>query len=319
VLEVVRVTRGVINRQVESSGTIAGIQEVWIVAQAQGTIHEVWFELGDRVRQGSILVQLDDDAVSFSLQEARRQLETARLNYRAVKKLHDSGAASQAELTNAQSQLNRAQSAVEQAQEARSNTRITTPITGYIAQKATELTIGNYLSPGTRVAHVVDLSRIKVSIPLGEQEVTMVRSGAPATIIPYSGCPIDSQIPARVTAIAAGADKATGSFTAVVEAKNPCDTILRAGMTATVLVDVTGQDSTMIIPTSALVNQDSVFVFSDGKTALRRIVTGETIGNRTEVRSGLDTGEVVIVTPPPQLTEDEKIDTSLLGESGVWE
>ncbi len=319
VLEVVRVSRGVINQRVESSGTIGGIEEVWVVSQSQGTITEIWFELGDRVKQGSILILLDNDAPRYSLAQANRQLESARLNYRAVKKLYDSEAASEAELANARGQLNKARAMFEQAQEALSNTRITTPINGFIAQKARDLTVGNYVAPGTRIAHVVDLSRIKVSIPLGEEEVIQVNRGSPAVIIPYSGCPIDSQIPAEVTAVAAGADQATGSFTALVEADNPCDTILRAGMTVTVLVDVSAGDSTLIIPTSALVEEDSVFVFSEGKADKRGVVIGRTVGNRTALRSGLDTGDVVIITPPPQLTDGEQIDTSLVGDSGVWE
>ncbi|MFW6254418.1 MAG: efflux RND transporter periplasmic adaptor subunit [Chitinivibrionales bacterium] len=319
VLEAVRISRGIINRQVESSGTISGIEEAWIVAQAQGTIKEIWFELGDRVKEGSILVLLEDNAASYNLAQAKRQLESARLSYQSVKKLYDSEAASEAEFANAQGQLNKALAFFEQAQQGLQNTRIITPITGFIAQKTAELTVGNYLAAGTRIAHIVDLSRIKVSIPLGEEEVILVRPGSPAVIIPYSGCPIDSQIPAEVTAVAAGADQTTGSFTAIVEADNPCDSILRAGMTVTVLIDIIGRDSTLIVPTSALVNRDSVFVFSEGKAYLRRIVTGETIGNRTAVKSGLDTGDIVIVTPPPQLTQGETIDTALLGESGVWE
>ena len=318
-LEVVTVTKGVLVSRIQSSGIIKGIQEIMVTSKTQGTIESVSFEIGDYKKQGETMVVVDNAEAAYNLQQARQALNAARLNLQAISKLYSQGAASDAELANARSAFNSAKSQYEAAKEANANTRIRAPIKGYIATKEPAITVGNNISPATPVALIVDLSRIRIEIPLGESNVSMVDTGALVMIIPFAQCKGDSQFSGKVTAVAAGANPATGSFTAVITADNPCGIALKSGMTATVIVQTSVRDSTFIIPTSSIIDSNKVFLFQGGEVRKRQIVRGETVGNRTEALSGLDSGMVVVITPPPGLTSGASVDTALLGESGSWQ
>ncbi len=319
VLEVVAANRGFIEEDIQSSGTVGGIREIWITAKTQGTMESVSFELGDSVHEGDTLLRIDDVTASLNLARAREQYQSAKINLNAIENLSEQGAASQVELTNARSQFNQAGAALEAAREELENANVTAPITGHIAQKGSEITEGGPIAPGVRIAKIIDLSRVSVEVPVGDREVVGIDTGYPARIVPYAGCPRDSQLVGRVTAIAAGADPATGSFTVVVEADNECGIRLRSGVPVTTIIETTRRDSRIIIPTSALADSQSVFVFEQGRVRRNRIVPGETVGNRTEALEGLDSGQAVVVTPPPGLADGEEADTVMLSERSLWE
>lgn len=319
VLEVVRAQRGIIEEQIQSSGTVKGIREVWVTAKAQGAIESVSFELGDSVNEGDPLIEIDDATVAYNMAEARERYQSAKMNLNAIENLAEQGAASRVEITNARSQFNSARSALEATREALSNTNVTAPITGHVAQKGPEITRGGYISPGTRIGKIIDLSRVIVEVSVGDREVLNIDTGLAARIIPYAGCPRDSQLAGRVTAIAAGADPATGSFTIIVEADNECGIRLRSGVPVTAVIETARNDSTILIPTSALADSRSIFVFEQGRVYRRRFTMGETIGNRTEALDGIDIGQPVVVTPPPGLTDGEEADTVLVSEKSLWE
>ncbi len=319
VLETVLARRGVLVERLESAGTIAGIDEVYVVAKTEGMIEKVYFELGDLVDDGAILVTIDNQSAAYSLRDAREQVRVARLNYEAIQRLYEQQAASRAERAEARSRLERALAQLAAAREAYANTRIAAPLSGYIATKEPIVVPGNYLTPGTRIAWIVDVSRVKVEVALGQREVALVDTGATARIAPHAGCPTDSQLVGTVAAIAAGADPATGSFTTVITADNPCGIGLKAGMTATVVIETSLTDSTVIVPTSAFADSATLFVFDSVRVQARSVTRGETVGNRTEVLEGLAAGEAVVARPPSTLESGQQADTVILGDSDVWQ
>lgn len=319
VVETVMAERGLLVERIESAGTIAGIEEVYVVAKTEGTIESVRFDLGDQISKGALLVTIDDESVAFNLREAREQVRIAELNFQAVQSLYEQQAASRTELAEARSRLDRARAQLAAARQASSNTRISAPIRGYIAAKEPVVVTGNYLTRGTRIAWLVDVSRIKVEVALGQREVTLVDTGTPARIEPHAGCPADSQLVGTVTAVAAGADPTTGSFTTVVAADNPCGITLKAGMTAAVVIETSLTDSTLIIPTSAFAGSTTVFVYNSARVRSRSVTRGQTVGNRTEILSGLSEGEAVVIRPPPTLESGQETDTAILGDSDAWQ
>lgn len=318
-LEVLRVTEGILIERIQSSGTVQGIKEIIVTSKTEGTITGVRFELGDYVKKNDTLVLIENAEAAYNLNQARQDLNAARLNLDAVRKLYNSGASSESELANARSAYNNARAGFEVAQEAYNDTRITAPIKGYIATKDNAVTIGNMIISGTPVTRIVDLSRIRIEIPVGELEVRMIDTGANAFIVPFAECPGDSLFQGTITAIAAGANPSTGSFTVVIHADNPCGIALKSGMTATVIIETALTDSSLIIPTSSIIDSTSVFIYGDGVVRRCRIQRGETVGNRTEALKGLKTGMYIVITPPPGLTSNTRVDTAMLGESALWQ
>jgi membrane fusion protein (multidrug efflux system) len=284
-------------RTVNASGVASGIREAYVVSEAQGTIERVSFSLGQYINRGTPLVELDKQIQETSFEQAQRSAEGAQLNLNAVKTLHEQGSASEAELKNAQSAFTGARFGMEQARKMLDNRRILAPISGFIADKQPPVQQGNLLNPGTMIGRIVDISSLKAIVPVGEMEVGLLRKGAKANIIvPALG---DREFSGTISAIAAGADPASGSYPIEVVWNNTPDRAIKAGMSVRVTLQSPQLDSVLSVPLSSIVSQDgkeAVYVEVNGRAALRFVTTGRTEHNEVEIVEGVEPGQRLLVS-----------------------
>lgn len=314
-VEGMEVSRGSILQRVEGAGIVQGINEATVVAEVQGTITSVSFELGDFLEEGAVLARVDDTVSRLSLEEARQALESARLDLSATERRFENGSASQAELSRARTVANGASARFEAAEETFRNHAIRAPISGFVASRGESIGRGNYLTPGTPVARVVDLSSLRLEIAVGERELGSIETGSPARVtVPVCG---DTPIEATVTSIAAGADLRTGSFPVVIEWPNDCERV-RSGMSARVVIDAHSGSDRLIVP-SASIRRDNegayVFVAVGNRVERRRIEVGDRLGERVEVISGVRAGEVVLISGLSALTDGAVVETTVIGNT----
>lgn len=302
---------------ITASGLLRGVQEAWVVSETQGVIETVAFELGDGVQAGDVLLSLDDGLQRLQLQEAEERYRASQVDLAAAQRLYESGDAPQTQLIQARSASIGAQAAAERARKALADRTLASPIPGAVAGKADGISPGNYLSPGVRVARIVDLSRLQLRVSVGEREVRYIAEGAQARVsIPACG---SAPIPATVKAVAAGSDPGAGSFPVVIEWENTCGDSVKAGMTASVRITPTGNASHPIVPASAVLRRgEEAYVFvADGDRAVRRqVLLGEQAGNRMAVRDGVSAGEIVITTGTSRLTDGARVRPSIIGTTG---
>jgi RND family efflux transporter MFP subunit len=252
------------------------------------------------------------------MEQARQQYETALLDLKATETFYRQGNASQAEVNRARSAAAGAKAAFERAQKSFEDTSVKAPIFGAVAWKTETAALGNYLSPSVQVARLVDLSRIKVELSFGERQIGLVREGAEATIFADAACG-EGGLPGRVTAVSAGSDLATGSYSVIVEAENRCDGSLLAGMSVRVRIPVRGEEPEIIVPDSAVVvreGREYVFVENGGTAEPREIERGGTVGNRTEILSGVEPGDRLIVSGLSALKPGSRIRGTVIGKTG---
>lgn len=317
-VEALEVSPGTLITEINGSGTISGIREAMVVSQTQGIIETVSFELGKQVSKNEVLVQVDSEIARLNMEQAREQLENARIDYQTKENLVERGGASRADLLRARSALRGAEARYKQTQKAFEDCSITSPISGYIAEKQTTATIGNYLSPGMQVAKVVDLSTLRLQIAVGEGVIGQIREGSRASVIIPAACEGKSH-QAEVVAIAAGSDPGTGSYPVVLEFENTCGTAVKAGMSAEASIVPTTEAEHLIIPSAALARRNGeevVFIADKGEARLRSIQTGRRIGTRIEVLQGLQAGDALIISGITNLSDGDAVSATVIGESG---
>ena len=319
-VEALEVTRGKLYPAVEAAGIISGIREAYVVSETTGIIEDVGFEIGERVNEGDLLLRVDDTIRKLSMEQARQQYETASLDLKAVETFYTQGNSSLAELTRARSAANGAEAAYESALKVYEDTSIRAPISGAVAWKDRSATLGNYLTQGMRIARIVDMSSIRLDLSVGERQIGLLGEGAEAEIFVRAPCG-DLSIPGRVTALAAGSDTSTGSFAVIVEAPNTCGDSLKAGMSARVRIETRTGDAVVIVPSSSIVvreGREYVFVHRNGTSDAVEIEKGRTMGNRTEILSGLTEGDELVISGLSSLRPGMKIEVRLTGKSGEW-
>jgi len=320
-VEALEVTRGDLVRNIEAAGIVSGINEAYVVSETRGIIQGVSFELGDRISSGQVLVKVDDTIPRLNMEQAKEQFEIAKLDLEATERLFNEGSASKAELARARSAVNGAQALYQSALKTFRDCTIRAPIGGYIAAKESGITLGNYLSPGSRVARLVDISSLRAEVAVGEGQVSLVSESAPATVlIPAAG---DQKLfEATVSAVAAGSDPATGSYAVIVTWANPVGTTIKSGMSVTVTIETRAQEPVVLIPSAAVIEQAGqsyVFTAEANRVAQKPVQVGRRIGNIAEILDGLEEGEILIISGLTALRRGDPVQPSLIGESGSWQ
>ncbi|MFO7849553.1 MAG: efflux RND transporter periplasmic adaptor subunit [Spirochaetia bacterium] len=343
-VEGVNLTRGRLIERIEASGTVEGVREAAIVSEAEGIIEEVNFEIGHRVESGETLVQVEDDIARLNMEQARQQLETARIDLQTKENLLERGGASRSEVLKSRSAVQGADAQYRQTVKKFENCSISSPISGSVASKSGGISEGNYLSRGSRVARIVDLSSLRLEISVGESMIGLVETGAPADITVPAACEEES-FTGKVFAVAAGSDQATGSYPVILEWENECGDLIKSGMSAEAVITPREIEPVLIVPSAAVVSRggkDIVFVAEGtdkdageteqqeeqeaGGTELqgeeliarkREVSLGRRIGNRTELLSGAEEGDIIILTGTSGLTDKDPVRVTVVGESGT--
>ncbi len=319
-VEAVIITPGILNPYIYKSGTVSGINEAIVVSETQGIIRSVEFELGDEVDSLQELLEVDREETRFALKQAEQQLSTAKMNLEASQRLYKDSIISRSEYEQARSTYNGARAAYESALNQFQNTLIRSPIKGQVASKEPGITVGGFLAPGAAVARIADLNGFKVELAVGEGEIGFIENGAPVKVLIPSLSP-DSLFNAQVTAVASGTQPQSGSYSVIVTWKNE-GSLVRAGMSASLKIRTSDNDSVLIVPSAALLgDSDSTRVVKiiAGKAHIQQVTIGKKSGNRSVALSGLSSGDTVALSRTSSLAESDSVVVSIVGRSGSWE
>jgi RND family efflux transporter MFP subunit len=256
------------------------------VMNAQASVDWAEAEFG---RIGSLLEQ---KVVSRSEYDQRRtQVEAARQQYRM--------AVNAAEQSYRSLQAARARVAL--ARKALADTSIRAPFSGQVAERL--VSIGDYVTRGTRVATVVRVDPMRIELTVPEQSVSLVKIGQPVRIAvdSYPGEFFNAKI--RYVSPSLRADQRALTVEAI--AANP-DGRLKPGLFATASIQQPPSAPALLVPAAAVETVSGtsrVYVVKDAKVEERIVTIGETVGHQLEITSGLATGDTVAADPKGRLAD----------------
>lgn len=236
---------------------------------------------------------LDQKVVSQSEYDQRRmQVEAARQQYQMAQ----NGAEQSIRA------LDAARARVALARKAMADTTVRAPFAGLVAERL--VSVGDYVSAGTRVATVVRIDPVRVELTVPEHAVSLIEDGQPVrlTVDAYPG----QAFVARLRHISPALQADQRALTVEAVAANP-DGRLKPGLFATAAIQLPDSAPALLVPASAVETVSGtsrVYVVVHGETVEERLVTtGETVGSRVEVTSGLSAGDVVAAAPNGRLRD----------------
>lgn len=213
-VRVEEIARGDLTRTINAPGTIEPESMVDISAQVSARIIALPFEEGDEVREGEVIVRLDDRDLAAALDaahararaeearlagahadlaEARAELtrqqglyETKDISLAALEASEARYKRAEANLTQITESIEIAKAQIRQAEKDKDNTVITSPIDGIVTALNAEVgelvVIGTLNNPGSIIMQIADLSRILVQTRVDENNVSLVQEGQGATV-----------------------------------------------------------------------------------------------------------------------------------------
>lgn len=316
-------------------GTLKAIQGVDLTAEVEGTVSQVLFHSGEKVTLSQPLLQLDSQVEQAILATAVAVRGLARVEYERGKKIAGKQAISKSEFDRLNAELLKAEASVAQLQASLDKKRILAPFAGTIGIR--QVDVGDYLSPGTTIATLQDLSTLFVDFYLPEQAVPQLAIGQQVRVgvAAYPGEVFSGEIAALNPKVEA----TTRNLQVRAMLPNP-DNKLLPGMFANLAVLLPGDQPAVVVPETAITYTlygNSVYVIGekkDDKGAVvkddkgqaelvveRRFVsTGERRDGRVVVSKGLKPGEQVVTAGQLKLDNGSHVsivtDQALELESG---
>ena len=287
--------------------------EVAVGSRVSGVLRRLHVTVGDQVRRGTLLAELDPTEFEARHQQALAMLETARVEreftaqqYERAQGLIREQVIAQTEFDEAQ-RASRAATAREREVEANLSsariqldyTKIRAPISGVVATVTTQVgeTVAASFAAPTFVT-IIDLDRLEVWAYVDETDIGRVEVGQTATftVDTYPSTDFDGV----VTAIRPQAEIQDNvvNYITVLEIGDRQGRILRPEMTTTVNIVLEGREGVLAIPNGAIRRDagGAYALVAEGTQSLRRsIETGFRGRSYTEVTSGLEEGTMVII------------------------
>jgi membrane fusion protein (multidrug efflux system) len=302
------------------TGELQAAKEALVAADAVGKVLRVPLERGTVVKQGDVLVQLDDRSAKLALDEAKANEDLAQVRYdlavndvnrnRPLVAAHAIAASDfqrfESDQKGRAAELQLAKVRVENAEKTLADTVIRAPFSGIVAERLVQ--VGEYVRNDTAVAKLMDTQtlRLLLNIPepsVGsihvEQEVSFALSSFPNRT--FNG---------KVARVSPAVRNSSRDMLIEVLIENS-DNVLRPGFFASAKVRL--EDATAVaIPAAALHKQGdsrSVFVVENGHAVERLVEMGETTSSLVEIRRGLKAQESVVLAPTDILVDGAAVVT----------
>ena len=236
-------------------GRTTAARSVTVTAETAARVISEPLRKGARVAAGDVLCRLDPGGRPARLLEAEARLAEARTEYEATEQLFEKGFASETTLIARRAQLEAAQAAVDLARLELDRLEIRAPFDGVLESDAAEL--GAFLGIGDVCATIIDLSFVRISGYVSEQEVDRLTLGQPAVGRLVNGAAIRGEI----SFIGRVADPETRTYLVEVTVPNQ-DGRIRDGMTAELRVELPAE-------TAHFLPQAALTLDGDGRLGVR--------------------------------------------------
>ena len=302
------------------SGTIEESDGTTLSFAGGGTITHIYVSEGQTVSRGQLIATVDSRSVTNGaiashaateqandlVSQAQTALHQAQDAYDRMKILHDNGSLPEIKWIEVETRLQQAKLALSQAQsnakaagatenitqKSVNDTRLTAPISGYIAEKMSD--VGQNVLPGVPVVKLVQISKVKVSISVPENEISKIHNGQTlnVSVAALSG----KQFHAVVVEKSVAADPLSRSYSVKAVIENPAHELL-PGMVAEVGLPATSA-SLIALPASIIQidadNKPFVWKTNNGKAEKAYVTLGVNVGDDVQISAGLHAGDKVI-------------------------
>ena len=306
-------------RVIVASGSVSAWEEVPVGAETGGlTAVGVYVDEGAYVRQGQVLVKLNDALLQAQLRQQQAAVQTAEANAARddaalgrAQELKERGFLSQASLDTALANQRASRANLASAQASLSETRtrlsqaeIKAPVSGLIISRS--VTKGQIVAAGTELFRMVRDGRLELDAQVPETDLPALRAGQTATITSNEGVTTTGTI--RIVTPEVDAQTRLGLARITLSPGSG----LKPGMFARAAIDAGAQPAT-VVPTGAVLyrnNKAGVFVLgADNAASFRPVTVLSRRDDQTSV-SGVEPGVRVVVQGAGFLSDGDKVTIS---------
>jgi membrane fusion protein (multidrug efflux system) len=307
-VEVAKVESMTLVDETQAVGSLRSRQGVMLRPEVGGRVKQIFFNDGQRVRKGQLMVQFDDQLPQAQVAQSRAELSIAEANHKRNQELVAQNFISQRSVDESAAALEVSRAKLALAQATLQRLQVLAPFDGIAGLK--QINVGDYLKDGADMVNVEDIDAVLLDFRLPERFQTKIRAGQKAqlTIDALPGRPFSAIIQAVDPLI-----EPNGRSVGVRGCIDNRQQQLRPGMFARVNAVFGSRENAMVIPEEAIIPQG-------GRTFVVKIVPGDKpevkvservavkvglrLPGKVEILEGLSAGDTVVTAGHQRLQKD---------------
>jgi membrane fusion protein (multidrug efflux system) len=317
-VEVTKPVSEEVEHTLDAVGSFFPEVEVTVSSEVDGIIKKLLVDEGSAVKEGDLLLEIDDEKLRLEVEESEAMLREGRARYehsqatlKRMSSLFDQGVIGQQELDDARNQelMNRA--AVENTQAKLSrfkkelgDTRVLAPMDGVISERL--VSAGEYVKIGASLFKIVDANPLKLVFTLPEKNTGEIKIGQKVRVTTrvYAGEIFEGEI--------YFINPKVETETRTIEVKawvDNSDFKLRPGYFVDVKVMLVKQKSLVLPESAVLIREGKVVVMAvvDGAIAYKRVEPGVRFSGKVEILEGITPDDNIVVSGRSEITEGTKV------------
>lgn len=287
-VQVTRPTRGPAVDAVYATGTVEPTIEVPISPRITARITRLLVDEGAFVKKGQMLAQLQSADLKAEVEQLRARYRYASAQYERNERLRRERLVSLDALQHSRTDMQAAAAALKHAREQLRYTQLAAPIAGQIIRRDGE--VGELISANQPIFYLAGTQPPRISVEVDEEDIARVSRGQPV-LIRADAIP-GSIFHGRVAAITPRGNPTTRSYRVRIALLDRPP--LKIGMTAETNIIVTERLDALLVPSSA-VSDGELWLLRNGRAERVKVQIGIVGARRTEIRSGLEPDQWVIV------------------------
>ena len=286
----------------EVVGTVRAKLRATIEAKTTGRITDMPVILGQKVKAGELLARLYAPEIKARLEQAEATLQQADRDSTRLSSLLNQNAVARTDFEAADTRYRVAEGAVAEARAMMAYVEILAPYDGVVTRKWVD--VGDQAAPGKPLLEIEDPSQLQLEADVPEAVGSSIKQGAQMTIRAGQST---GDLSGKIVEIAPIADPISRTFRVKLDVQ--ASPGLMSGQFARLLVPA-GENTSMRVPASAVLQRgqmEILFVVENQRARLHLVKTGRRVDDETEILSGLDSGDLVVVHNPQQLVDGQRL------------
>ena len=297
----------VLMRTITYPANLEAYKEVYLAPSSPGRIKKIHVEVGDRIRKGQVLVEMDPT----QLQQARTQLENAKSNFQRIDTLFQLNSISEQQYEQAKTQYELAKSNVQFLEE---NTRLLAPFNGVVTGKhyeGDEIYSGapNTQTGKSAILTLIQINPLKATVFISQNFFSSINKGMAVNL--SSDIFPNQKLRGKINKIYPTINPASRSFKTESYIENPHEKI-RPGMYAELEIELF-EAETLVVPAISVLKQEGtnnryIFINENGTARRLDVNIGERFDDQVEIiANGVQEGLDLIVEGQANLLDGSKL------------
>lgn len=289
---------------VQAIGTIAATT-VDITPESAGRVSRIGFADGAEVKQGDVLIQLDDALLKAKLTSMTAEYQFSHASYQRLQKLAGKGIVPQQAIDQADADCKEKKAALDEATVIDQQMTLTAPFDGRVSEH--KVNVGDYVNVGQSVVTLTDTHHLRVEYHLPEANFAKLQLGQPVTVTSnaYPGQVFHGQM-AYISPTINPDDRTIAVYATLDPVKSP----LASGLFVNVTQHIGMDGQALLIPSRCLVpglNGSSVYKVVNGKAVSVNVTVGQRTSTQVEITNGLQASDQVVTDGQVKLSNGQPV------------